>query len=76
MSTNLYWRPKPTKKNNAGSDSALKWALQNRYSNPIDKTIGINALDYLQGLADAKVSGAQDLIDAIEKYDEIELFEE
>jgi hypothetical protein len=76
MTTNLYWRPKATKKNNAGQDSELKWALQKRYGCPINKIIGVSMIDYLQGLADGHVSGAQELIDAIEKHDEIELFEE
>ena len=76
MSTNLYWEPKDRKKHNAGKDSALKWALQKRFGYPITKTFNEYDCSYLQCLADAGIDGAQDLIDSIEKYETIEVFEE
>lgn len=76
MSYSLYWRPISTKKNNAGKDQALKWAMQKKFGSPINRTIGESNIEYLQGLKDAGVDGASDLIDAVEKCGSIELFEE
>lgn len=76
MSSNLYWEPAERKKYNAGTDQALKWVLQKRYGYPVHITMTTNDIPYLQGLADAKINGAQELIEAIEKYSDIELFEE
>ncbi len=77
MSTNLYWRPnQPVKKYNAGPDAGLKWALEKRYGLGVNINMTDNHLEYLRGLADADVKGAQDLIDAIEKYDKIQVFTE
>jgi len=76
MSYSLYWRPKSTKKNDAGKDQALKWAMQKRFGSPLNMELSDIHVEYLQGLKDANISGATELIDAIEKYGSIEIFEE
>lgn len=76
MSTNLYWEPKSRKKNKAGKDATLKWALEKRYGYPVSLTMDYQSVAYLQGLADGGVDGAAELIAAIEKYEQIEVFSE
>jgi len=74
MSTNLYWRPKDRKGKLLGKDSKLKWILEKSNSNT--GYFYESDIPYFRGLADADVSGAQDVIDAIEKHGSIEIFEE
>ena len=75
MSMNLYWRPVPT--NKIGLDDALKFALRKRYGGCVGGvTMDYNDIGYLNGLKDAGIDGAETLIDAIEKHDEIYVFEE
>ena len=76
MSTNLYWEPKQRRKNSAGEDSALKWALQKKYGYPVNLTMDHEYIPYLEGLRDGGVKGVQEIIDAIEKYEAIEIYEE
>lgn len=72
MSSNLYWRPR-----SAGEkllDDSLKFALQKRQY-PADDTFYERDIPYFEGLRDAGVKDAQKIIDAIEKYGEIEVME-
>lgn len=76
MSSNLYWEPAERKKHSAGEDCALKWALQKKYGYPVSKTMDYQSIPYLEGLRDGGIKGVQEIIDAIEKYEKIEIFEE
>ena len=76
MSTNLYWEPAERKKHKAGEDAGLKWALQKKYGSPVSRTMGHQNIPYLEGLRDGGIKGVQELIDAIETYENIEIFEE
>lgn len=49
----------------------LKQILQSRYSFPM--TIDYSHIQYLSALADVHIKGAQQLIDVIEKYGQVEL---
>jgi len=68
LSAWLYWEPANRKKRQVGN-AALRdllgecRTLSNSPSN----------MDYLRGLADAKMEGARELLEALEKYEEIEL---
>lgn len=73
MSTNLYW--KPAIKTGEGLSDQLKFALRKRYGWPVSAICDENSIAYLQGLADADVRGAAELIAAIEKHGEVEIFE-
>jgi len=75
MSSNLYWRPRTSGEKPLSDE--LKYALKNsdKFNQDLDCTIGDSWLDYLSGLRDAGIKDAQKLIDAIEKYGEIELKE-
>ena len=72
MSATLIWRV--PKKGNSLPD-ALKFALRKRYSEGVH-TMTEHDLPYLEGLRDGGVDGAQVLIDAINKHDEIEVWEQ
>lgn len=67
MSTTLKWRP-------IKGGRSLPYALKRVLA---DQTLGVwkySSIEYLRGLRDAKVEGAQELIDALEKHGEVELF--
>jgi len=75
MSTDLYWRPIAKGK---ALPIALKWILEKRWFG-IGRGYGPICIDrksipYLDGLVDSKIEGAQELIELIEKYDEIEIY--
>lgn len=72
MSSNLYWRARPTGEKVLSYE--LKKALQNRHY-PADCTFYEHDISYLEGLRDAGIADAQKLIDGIEKYGEIEVME-
>ena len=81
MSTDLFWQPFCPPKGKS-LPLALKYALSptifghdgSLSSSPelMDKT----RLDYVQGLCDARVSGAAELMDAIRKYGTVEVWVE
>ena len=75
MSSILYWEPVKKKKGNALLPG-LRNALQKRYGSPIKVILNYEDAEYLQGLSDAEIKGASELISAIEKYGSIELREE
>lgn len=70
MSQNLYYSLPSTAK---PLPDALKYALRKRRNSPC--TMYISDIPYLQGLADAGVDGAQQLIELIERHEEVEVFE-
>lgn len=73
MSSNLYWRPVQSAKNDL--PDSLKFALRKRFHTLERLPLSYKELGYFQGLLDAGVEGAQEIIDAIEKYEQIELSE-
>lgn len=74
MSSTLYWIP-VAKREGYDLPDALKFILRERYSLDHGETVlDSGALNYLQGLSDAKVDGAEDLIKAIQKYNEVKLY--
>lgn len=74
MSSSLGWEP--TKQSKLKwLDCSLKFALQKRFGSPVSIVLTSDHNDYLRGLADAGVKDAQTLLDAIEKYDSIDVVE-
>lgn len=70
MSGTLYWEvPKPGK---PVGDLQIRNAIQKRYGD--QATLGHSDKGFLEGLAYGNVKGAQELLDAIEKYDEINVY--
>ena len=67
MSLNLYWKPKGQGER---LDKDLKFKLEEAGWR-FPKTIDSYDADYLRGLADCNIKGAKELVDAIEKYDEV-----
>ncbi len=76
MSLNLYWRP--LAKGQHDLPDALKFILRERFGNGVSfrRVFSATDFDYLRGLTDAKVVGAQDLIEAIERWDQVEVWTE
>ena len=74
MSSNLVWEPADRK--NHSLPYELKFAMRKHYGEPIDKILTDLEAPYLEGLRDAGISGAQILLDAIEKHDKIHVREE
>ena len=75
MSSHLYWEPVSAPKNSLPYD--LLCALRkNPFKRIDDGAVFYNegSLSYFQGLLDAGVQGAQQVIDAIIKHKEIKLF--
>lgn len=74
MSSNLYWKPVMKESNDLPDE--LKYALQKRYEGYIEGTIlEYDDISYLEGLRDAGVKGAQDLIEAIKQHDLVRIWE-
>lgn len=71
MSSTLYWRPVGGGKS---LPDAIKRALKKRFDLK-NTTLQTHDLDYLNGLRDAGVEGAEELIAAIEKHEAITLSE-
>ncbi len=65
MSQNLYYSPVPTDKTHVGGVQLRD--ILTPYGTEVC-TLTRGNLEYLRGLVAAKVSGANDLIEAIEKY--------
>jgi len=71
MSGSLVWEPAERKKRSL--PRALKWALQKRYGGDPNVVMGEGHRDYLRGLIDGGVEGAQELLDAIDKHGDVQL---
>ena len=76
MSTDLYWRP--VSKDANILESHLKIVLRNSgiTSGIHPVKVGREKIDYLHGLKDAGIEGAEELIEIINKYGEVEIFED
>jgi len=74
MSNNLYWKPFQNKGKDL--DTSLKFALRARYGFPINGQFNEANIEFLTGLKIAGVKDAEKLIEAIEKYHVVELWEE
>jgi len=72
MSANLCWRSVSRSRNSL--PDALKFILRDKYRLEGAQIWDIGNVSYLRGLADANVEGAQELIDAITKHNEVELW--
>ena len=73
MSMNLYWEP--VDRDAHDLDDKLKYALRNRYGGTVDTIMNESDVRYLEGLLDAGIKDAQDIIDAIEKHGRVRVFE-
>lgn len=73
MTTSLYWRPVNTDVNFLSDE--LKFALMNRYGLHIDHVFKDADIQYLNGLSDAGIKCADELIDAIKQHGEIRISE-
>jgi len=71
MSQNLFWEPKAT-----CLSKELKWAIEKKFDLSYRVVLTFGDINYLWGLRDAGIEDAQKLIDAIEKYNEIEIWRE
>lgn len=74
MSSTLYWKPVSENKGYLSDD--LKRILQKRYGGTIHSTMSIDDMEYVNGLIDAGVDGAEKLKELIYKHEIIELNEE
>ena len=72
MSCTLYWRPL-TKGNSVGG-TQLRQAIERRFGR--EARLDIDALEFLRGLEAGGVEGATELIEAIEKHEEIDVYQE
>ena len=70
MSCQLFWRPIGSGRSAGGS--RLRYAVEKRFG--VDVRLDESALEFLRGLEAAGVEGATDLIEAIEKHEEIEIY--
>ena len=75
MSTSLYWQPAQPPSSRCMPD-ALKFILSKRYGYGFDVTMVHDDVNYLQGLADAGVKGAEKLKTQLEKHGRIRVWEE
>jgi hypothetical protein len=73
MSCTLYWEP--AKREKKELPDALKYVLQRRYGGTVHTTVSERDLGYLNGLRDANVKGAQELIDAINEHGDVVVHE-
>jgi hypothetical protein len=75
MSSNLYWRPFGSGEKLLPKE--LKYAMQknSKYSSGIDIRLNGSDRSYFEGLRDAGVPGTDKLLEALERYEEIELKE-
>lgn len=74
MSSTLIWEPEVREQKSLSTP--VKWALQKRNCGIIDSMrLDTDDLDYVKGLIDAGVEGAQELYDAISNNHSIVLKE-
>lgn len=75
MSSSLYWEPSFRARKILSYD--IKCALQKKYGGTIhNRQLSEGDIPYLQGLQDAGVKDAKELIEALEKFHSITLDEE
>lgn len=75
MSSTLYFQPRQTGEKQLPDE--LKFVLRDgKYFGGLPRVVHNYDLSYFHALADANIKGAQKVIDAIEKYGEVELREE
>jgi hypothetical protein len=72
MSANLKWTP--SKHTGHDLPDALRFALEKNPSGNDRRHFGEASIPYLEGLRDAGIDGAQQLIDAIEKCGDVEVY--
>ncbi len=70
MSCTLYWQIKP-KSDYRALPFELRMNLEKKFQFPV--IVSFELIPYLEGLESCGVNGAQELIDLIYKYEEIEL---
>lgn len=70
MSSTLYWAPIPDGKY---LPDELKRILSKAFSLP--RVFTFSDIPYLEGLRDAEIKGASELIDHIRKYEEVKVWE-
>jgi len=77
MSSTLYYKPIIEKEYKYFSDH-IKWMMQKKFDVPWVTGVILSKHDivYFSGLVDAGVEGAQKVIDAINKYGTIKIWEE
>jgi hypothetical protein len=75
MSSNLLWSPVSPP---AGGDldDQLKFVLRKRFGEPIRATVSKDDVQYLSGLADAGIKGAEQLIELIAENGALALIEQ
>jgi hypothetical protein len=79
MSSTLYWRIHAPPKGKPIGEYPLKEKLRKKFGDGRsgDPTVlGESALEYLRGLDDCGVKGADTLIEAIEQHGAVEVWEE
>lgn len=75
MSSNIYWRPiVPIEGHRL--PFALKSVLRKKFGYPIQGVLQASDLGYIEGLKDAGIEGAEQLIEAVEKHQMIEVSED
>ncbi len=74
MSSTLKWRPRYQKGHDLSDQ--LKYALRKRYTESGVICLAASDVPYLEGLRDAGVEDAGKLLEAIERYDEVEVWEQ
>lgn len=75
MSSNLTARP-TNPRGGLSLSTELKFALRKRLSEPVDNIIDFEIIPYLEGLCDAGVKDAGELVAYIEKHGEVSVKEE
>lgn len=71
MSEQLHWRPTRIIENQVG-DNLLKAIMTKRHKLPYQ--LDMHDIEYLKGVRDSGVNGAEELINAIGMHSQIELF--
>lgn len=71
MSSNLYW--KPVIKYGTDLNDELKHIIAKKFALP--RLFDRNDISYLAGLRDAGIKGAGDLMKAIERHEQVEVWE-
>lgn len=74
MSYNLYWKPVVSKRHPSLPD-ALKLVMREEYGTPLHETVNEDDRGFFRGLAAAKVEGAEEVLDLIDKHGTVELWE-
>ncbi len=68
MSQSLYWEPANRRKKQVGGMD-LREVFRDR-----PRLLGEGSRSFLEGLSAAKVEGAQELLDALDKHEAIQLY--